>query len=75
MTAIKLLLLPLTIAVALLGPRFELWCLDGYRSNTFKDALSYPAISLMTDSKVAPNDYACLPCEIVAPWDDDDSDD
>ena len=75
MTAIKLLLFPLTIAVALLGPRVELWCLDGYSSDTLEDAVSYPAISLMTESKMAPNDCICLPCGVGAPWDDDDFDD
>ena len=46
MSAVKLLLFPLTIAVALLGPRYELWCLDEYWSDT-EDALSYPAIGLI----------------------------
>ena len=74
MTAIKLLLFPLTIAVALLGPRFELWCLDGYSRDTLEDALSYPALSLIAASKMAPNDCAWLPCEADDPWEDDDSD-
>ena len=74
MPAIKLLLLPLTIAVALLGPRYELWCLDEYWSDT-EDALSYPAISLIAECRIAPSDCVCLPCEPDAPWEDDDSDD
>jgi len=73
MTAIKLLLLPLTIAVALVGPRYELWCLDEWSDTG--DALSYPAISLIAVSKIAPNDCMCLPYETDAPQDDDDSDD
>ena len=75
MVAIKLLLIPLTIAVALIAPRFELWCFDGCWSDTCEEALSYPAISLTTESKIAPNDCTYLPCGVDAPWDDDDSDD
>jgi hypothetical protein len=74
MTAVKLLLFPLTIVVALLGPRYELWCLDEY-ANDAKDALSYPAISLIVESEMVPNACICLPCEIGASLDDDDSDD
>jgi hypothetical protein len=74
MTAVKLLLFPLTIAVALLGPRYELWCLDEY-ANAAKDALSYPAISIIAESEMVPNACICLPCEIGVSWDDDDSDD
>jgi hypothetical protein len=74
MTAVKLLLFPLTIAVALLGPRYELLCLDEYWSDA-KDALSYPAISLTAESEMVPNGCACLSCEMGAPLDDDDSDD
>jgi hypothetical protein len=74
MTAIKLLLLPLTIAVALVGPRYEVWCLDEYWSDT-GDALSYPAISLIVESEITPDRCMCLPCDIGAPWEDDDSDD
>jgi hypothetical protein len=74
MTVVKLLLFPLTIAVALLGPRYELLCLDEYWSDT-QDALSYPAISLIAASKIAPNDCLCLPYEADAPQEDDDSDD
>jgi hypothetical protein len=74
MTAIKLFLLPLTIAVALLGPRYELWCLDEYWSDT-GDALSYPAISLIVESEITPDGCMCLPYEADAPQDDDDSDD
>ena len=74
MTAVKLLLFPLTIAVALLGPRYELWCLDEY-ANDAKDALSHPAISLIAESEMVPNGYIWLPCEIGAPFEDDDSDD
>jgi hypothetical protein len=75
MTAIKLLLLPLTIAVALLGPRFELWYLDGYSSDTYEDAVSYSAIISIDASKAAPNDCIYLPCGVGAPWEDDDCDD
>jgi hypothetical protein len=74
MTAIKLFLLPLTIAVALLGPRYELWCLDEYWSDT-KDARSNPAIGPIAESEITPDGCLCLPCEISAPWEDDDSDD
>jgi hypothetical protein len=75
MTAIKLLLFPLTIAVALLGPRYELWCLDEYCSDIFENALSDPAISLTPESMIAPNDCTCLPYGADAPQEDDDCDD
>jgi hypothetical protein len=75
MTAIKLLLFPLTIAVALLGPRYELWCLDEYCSDTFEDVLSDPAIGLTTESVIAPNDCTYLSCGLDAPSEDDDCDD
>ena len=74
MTAVKLLLFPLTIAVALLGPRYELLCLDEYGSDA-KDALSYPAINLVAESQMVPNACICLSCEIGASLDDDVSND
>jgi hypothetical protein len=75
MTAIRLLLFPLTIAVALLGPRYELRCLDGDWSDTFEQTLSYPAISFIAESRIAPDDCTGWPCEADVPWEDDASDD
>jgi hypothetical protein len=74
MTFIKALLFPLAVYVALLVPEFELWCLDGYWSDTSDDLFS-PRDHVSGESEIAAHDQMCPLCSTAAPWEDDESDD
>jgi hypothetical protein len=74
MTFIKALLFPLAVYVALLVPEYELWCLDGYWSDTSDEVFS-PRGHGSGESEVAAYNQMCLPYSAVAPWEDDESDD
>jgi len=74
MTFIKALLFPLAVYVALLVPDCELWCLDGYWSDTSGEVL-FPRDHGSGESGIAADNYVCPLCSAVAPWEDDESDD
>jgi hypothetical protein len=71
MTFIKALLFPLAVLVALLVPEYEIWCLDGYWSDTSDDVFS--SRDGGGEGEVAADDRICPLA--VAPWEDDESDD
>jgi hypothetical protein len=75
MTFIKVLLLPLAVCVAMLVSETELQCLDEYEGGAPDDALFPPPISFRSKGQVAPDPCPDLWCSVVAPGDDDDSDD
>ncbi len=75
MTFVKALLFPLAVCVALLVSEYEVWCLDDCWTDTSDLALSLPAVSSSDESAIAVDVPTCLLCTVVAPGDDDDSDD
>ena len=74
MTFIKALLFPLAVYVALLVPEYELWCLDGYWSDTSDDVLS-PLDYGSREGGIVARDRMFPLCSAVTPWEDDESDD
>jgi hypothetical protein len=74
MTFIKALLFLLAVYVALLVPKYELRCLDGYWSDTSDDVFS-PRDHGSGASEIAADDLMCPLYSAVAPWEDDESDD
>jgi hypothetical protein len=75
MMRIKSLLLPLGICIASLLPSYEMWCIDEDWRDALDDALSYSSISDSSRSGIASNECRCSACWVVAPGDDDESDD
>jgi hypothetical protein len=74
MTFIKALLFLLAVYVALLVPKYELRCLDGYWNDTSNDVFS-PCDHGSAASEITADHSICPLCLAVAPWEDDESDD